>query len=137
MYPVRLDPIWSCTPARLHTPETSKSLRTLPACQFVLTRVPRFYIATDERDPAVLDLFRRQGAVLMDDLLTPADRRRFAQSDHGHAWALMVSDVRGVVEQLVLARAAFFYGHAMSSVPGGVLNLRAARGADPTTALVD
>ncbi|KAF9030446.1 hypothetical protein BDZ89DRAFT_1243892 [Hymenopellis radicata] len=64
--------------------------------------IPRFYISTDERDPAILDLFRREGAVLMDDLLTLGDRHRFARSDRQHAWALMISDLLGVVEQLVL-----------------------------------
>ncbi|KAF9025510.1 hypothetical protein BDZ89DRAFT_1040546 [Hymenopellis radicata] len=48
--------------------------------------------------------------------------------------SLMMSEVRSVVEQ---AGAAFFYGHAMSSVPGGVVNLQAARKSDPATALVD
>ncbi len=73
----------------------------------------------------------------MDDLLTIEDRRHFASRHHEHAWVLMISDVRAVVEQIVLSKAAFFYGHAMSSVPGGVMNLRAARGADPRTAVID
>jgi hypothetical protein len=70
------------------------------------------------------------GAVLVHDLLTIEDRDEFG-------WPLMITDVLGVLEQATLAHAAYFYAHAMSSVAGGVINLRAARGADPRTALVD
>lgn len=90
-----------------------------------------FYVATDERDRKVLEGFRDEGAVFMDDLLTIPDRRGEL------SWALMLTDFRGLVEQVVLSRAAFFYGHAMSSVAGGVMNLRAMRGMDPRTADVD
>lgn len=76
----------------------------------------RFYVATDERDIAILETFRKEGAVFMDDLLTIRDRRGEL------SWALMLTDFRGLVEQIVLSRAAFFYGHAMSSVAGGVMN---------------
>ncbi|PBK61615.1 hypothetical protein ARMSODRAFT_990619 [Armillaria solidipes] len=91
----------------------------------------RFYVATDERDTTILEAFRNDGAVFMDDLLTTGDRRGEL------SWALMLTDFRGLVEQIVLSRAAFFYGHAMSSVAGGVMNLRALRGMDPRTADVD
>ncbi|KAF9024435.1 hypothetical protein BDZ89DRAFT_954732 [Hymenopellis radicata] len=112
-------------------PDIDLHNRTPPASEGI------FYLATDEQDPDVLEMFRREGAILMDDLLTIEDRRHFASTRHEHAWALMISDVRAVVEQIVLSKAAFFYGHAMSSVPGGVINLRAARGADPRTAVID
>ncbi len=96
----------------------------------------RFFVATDERDPKVLEYFRGEGAVFMDDIMTIADRRAFGKvSDL--SWALMISDIRALVEQVILSRAAFFYGHAMSSVPGGVVNLRAMRGADPRTSVID
>ncbi|KAF9029131.1 hypothetical protein BDZ89DRAFT_950792 [Hymenopellis radicata] len=95
-----------------------------------------FFVATDERDPKVLDYFRGEGAVFMDDIMTIADRRAFGEVSDV-SWALMISDVRALVEQVILSRAAFFYGHAMSSVPGGVLNLRAMRGADPRTSVID
>ena len=36
----------------------------------------------------------------------------------------MFTDVLALVEQATLAHAAFFYAHAMSSVAGGVVNLR-------------
>ncbi|KAK0439354.1 hypothetical protein EV421DRAFT_1713397 [Armillaria borealis] len=91
----------------------------------------RFYVATDERDTTILEGFRNEGAVFMDDLLTIGDRRGKL------SWALMLTDFRSLVEQIVLSRAAFFYGHAMSSVAGGVMNLRALRGMDPRTADVD
>lgn len=91
----------------------------------------RFYVATDERNTTILEGFRKEGAVFMDDLLTIGDRRGEL------SWALMLTDFRGLLEQIVLSRAAFFYGHAMSSVAGGVMNLRALRGMDPRTADVD
>ncbi|KAK0195014.1 hypothetical protein F5146DRAFT_922886 [Armillaria mellea] len=94
----------------------------------------RFYVATDERNATVLQLFRSQGAVFMDDLLTITDRRKL---DPEISWVLMVTDFRGLVEQIVLSRAAYFYGHVMSSVVGGVMNLRGKRGADPRTTDVD
>lgn len=90
----------------------------------------RFYIATDERDPGNLAYLREHGAVRAPDLITIEDRRRFG-------WPLLLTDVLGIVEQDLLARASFFYAHALSSVPGGVINLRAANGADPRTAQVD
>ncbi|KAH7913487.1 hypothetical protein BJ138DRAFT_1111446 [Hygrophoropsis aurantiaca] len=90
----------------------------------------KFYIGTDERLPENLDYLRSHGAVLMSDLLTIEDRRRFG-------WQLMLTDIGGLVEQAMLARGAYFYGHAMSSVAGGVLNIHAARGADQRTALLD
>ena len=64
------------------------------------------------------------------DLITIEDRRRFG-------WPLLITDVLGVVEQDLLARGGFFYAHALSSVAGGVLNIRAANGADPRTARID
>ncbi|KAG2059987.1 hypothetical protein BDR06DRAFT_993662 [Suillus hirtellus] len=90
----------------------------------------QFYIATDERDPTNLTYLRNQGAVLISDLLTTDDRRTFG-------WSLMLTDVLSVVEQATLAHAAYFYAHAHSSVAGGVVNLRASRGADPRTALLE
>lgn len=94
----------------------------------------RFYVATDERNDTVLQEFRSQGAILMDDLLTISDRR---MNGPEISWALMITDFRGLVEQVVLSRAAYFYGHTMSSVVGGVMNLRGKRGVDPRTTDVD
>ena len=90
----------------------------------------RFYVATDERDPAALAHFRSQGAVLLPDLLNQADRRTFG-------WPLMITDIRAVLEQSLLAHSNYFYAHAMSSVAGGIVNMRAALGADPRTVLID
>lgn len=89
-----------------------------------------FYIATDERDPAALEHFRSQGAVLLRDLLTQADRRTFG-------WPLMITDIRALVEQELLAHSAFFTGTRISSVAGGILNMRAAHGADRRTAYME
>lgn len=36
-----------------------------------------------------------------------------------------------------MARAAFFFGYAYSSVAGGVVNLRAVRGMDPRAMILE
>ena len=59
-----------------------------------------------------------------------ADRRTFG-------WPLMITDIRAVLEQSLLAHSNYFYAHAMSSVAGGIVNMRAAFGADPRTVLID
>ncbi|EIW85491.1 hypothetical protein CONPUDRAFT_80065 [Coniophora puteana RWD-64-598 SS2] len=90
----------------------------------------RYYIATDERDPANLQHLRDNGGVLAASLITPEDRRAFG-------WDLLVTDVLGLVEQALIGRSHYFYAHALSSVAGGAMNLRAAGGMDPRTAYVD
>jgi hypothetical protein len=70
------------------------------------------------------------GAILVSDLLTIDDRRAFG-------WPLMLTDVLGLVEQAVLAESYYFYAHALSSYAGGTINMRAAAGLDPRTAVVD
>lgn len=90
----------------------------------------RFYVATDERDPDALRVFSEAGGVFLTELLEMEDRRTFG-------WPLMLTDVRALVEQALLAHSAYFYGHKMSSFAGRVANLRAARGADRRTALLD
>ena len=90
----------------------------------------RFFVATDESSAEGLQTIGDAGAVVLADLLTMQDRRDFG-------WPLMIADVRATVEQAVLFRSAFFYGHAMSSLAGVVTNMRAARGADPRTMLLD
>ncbi len=90
----------------------------------------RFYVATDERDPDALRVISDAGGVFLTDLLEMEDRRTFG-------WPLMLTDVRGILEQSVLAHSAFFYGHKLSSYAGRVANLRAARGADRHTTLTD
>lgn len=87
-------------------------------------------MATDERNPKNLEYMRKNGAILVYDLLTVEDRQKFG-------WSLMLTDVLALVEQAILMHAAYFYGHAMSSVSGGIINMRAARGADPRTSLID
>jgi len=89
-----------------------------------------FYVSTDERDPEALEVISEAGAVLLSDLLTMDDRRMFG-------WPLMITDVRALVEQALLVHCSFFYGHGMSSFAGVISNLRAARGADPRTMLLD
>jgi hypothetical protein len=90
----------------------------------------RFYVATDERDPDALRVISDAGGVFLTELLKVEDRRTFG-------WPLMLTDVRALVEQLVLAHSAYFYGHMISSCSGRIANMRAARGADRRTALLD
>jgi hypothetical protein len=90
----------------------------------------RFYVATDERDPDALRVFSEAGGVFLSELLEMEDRRAFG-------WPLMFTDVRALVEQSLLAHSAYFYGHKLSSFAGRVANLRAARGADRRTAVLD
>ncbi|KDN50150.1 hypothetical protein RSAG8_01486, partial [Rhizoctonia solani AG-8 WAC10335] len=103
--------------------------------QDVFTRTPpregdSFYIATDERSKGGLEYIRKNGGVLISDLLTLEDRQEFG-------WPIMITDVLAIIEQTVLSHSAYFYAHAMSSVAGGVINMRAARGADRRAALID
>ena len=90
----------------------------------------RFYLATDERDPDALRVFGEAGGVFLNELLEMEDRRAFG-------WQLMLTDVRALVDQALLAHSAYFYGSSMSSFAGRVANLRAVRGADRRTALLD
>ena len=89
-----------------------------------------FFIATDERDPDALSTFSAAGAVLVSDLLTIEDRQEFG-------WPLLISDVIAVIEQQMLARSSYFYGHCLSSFAGAIVNMRAGHGADPRTAFLD
>lgn len=97
-------------------------------------RAPRhgdkFYVATDEKDPEILAYFSENGAIMIHDLLTIEDRREFG-------WPVLFSDILGLVEQATLARAAYFYGSAMSSFSGGVINRRAVLGADKNTGVCE
>jgi hypothetical protein len=90
----------------------------------------RFYVATDERDPDALRVISDAGGVFLTELLEMEDRRTFG-------WPLMLTDVRALVDQLVLVHGAYFYGHTLSSYAGRIANMRAARGADPRTTLLD
>ena len=90
----------------------------------------RFYVATDERDPDARRVISDAGGVFLAELLEMEDRRAFG-------WPLMFTDVRALVDQLVLAHSAYFYGHTISSYAGRIANMRAARGADHRTTLLD
>ena len=90
----------------------------------------RFYVATDERNPDALRVISDAGGVFLNELLEIEDRRTFG-------WPLMLTDVRALVEQSVLAHSAYFYGHTLSSYAGRIANMRAARGADPRTTLLE
>lgn len=89
-----------------------------------------FFLSTDTTDTTELGYVHAEGAVLLTDLMQAEDERLLG-------WPALFGDVRAQVEQEVAARAAFFYGHSMSSVAGGIANLRGARGKDPRTCYVD
>lgn len=94
-----------------------------------LIQICRFYLATDERAPEALEYLHSQGALRIDDLLTPEDRQLFG-------WPMLLTDVVALIDQAALAHAEFFFATGLSSLTGGVINMRAARGADPRTAVV-
>lgn len=108
----------------------TSALFLAPVFHAILTLSFRFYLATDERSPEGLKYLRSHGAVLTHDLLLPEDRRLVG-------WPLLQTDVLALVEQSVMAQAAFFYAHALSSVAGGVVNMRGARGLDPRLTRID
>lgn len=110
--------------ARSAIPFVSPSLTCASCC------ANRFFLATDERSPEGIAHMKANGALLIGDLITMDDRRKFG-------WAIMLTDVLALVEQSVLGRSYYFYAHAMSSVAGGAVNMRAARGVDPRTTLID
>ncbi|KZV87092.1 hypothetical protein EXIGLDRAFT_724109 [Exidia glandulosa HHB12029] len=117
---------------RKHTPHEVPDI--VPALDFFSKQPPNegdpFYLATDERSPEGLQYARQNGAVFIHDLITFEDRQFVG-------WPLLVTDVLALLEQLVMAQSEYFYGHAMSSVAGGVVNMRAARGVDSRTYLID
>ncbi|KAI0319608.1 hypothetical protein OF83DRAFT_1170082 [Amylostereum chailletii] len=80
------------------------------------------FLATDVKNASEVERQRRPHMVLIDP--DPEDRCLVG-------CPLLFSDVRAQVEQEAAARNIFFYGHTMSSVEGGVANLRGARGKDP------
>ncbi|KZO96223.1 hypothetical protein CALVIDRAFT_545606 [Calocera viscosa TUFC12733] len=89
-----------------------------------------FFLATDERGTDELTYCRSQGALLTPDIISFADRRLYG-------WELLFSDIVMLVEQVTMSQSAFFYGYGASSVAGGTLNQRAARGMDPRTGVVE
>jgi hypothetical protein len=89
----------------------------------------RFFLMTDERSPEGLEYLRRNGAVLVQDLLQPEDRQVVG-------WPVIVTDVLALVEQSLAARCDGFVGQAWSTVASGVVAIRAARGLDPATAIL-
>lgn len=99
--------------------------------EFILNGAhPRFYLATDERDPGNMQYLADHGAILVAAILTYEDRQEFG-------WSLLLTDVLGLVEQAVLSKSSYFYAHALSSYAGGTVNMRAVAGLDPRTALID
>lgn len=51
-----------------------------------------------------MSYFKEHGAVFVQDLLTPEDRREMS------LWPIVFTDVLGVLEQTLLARSSYFYG---------------------------
>lgn len=78
-----------------------------------------FYIGTDERNTTRLEYVRSQGGVLLSDIVTPTDRDEIGPMG-------LFTDVLALLDQLIMAHGAYFYGFALSSVAGGVVNFRTA-----------
>ncbi|KAG8916486.1 hypothetical protein FRC00_000056 [Tulasnella sp. 408] len=89
-----------------------------------------FFLATDERFANNMIWLRQNKAVLISDLLTPQDHQKFG-------WPLMITDVLALLEQVVISHSYYFYAHAMSSLAGGAVNMRAAKGKDYRTSWID
>ena len=83
-----------------------------------------FYLATNEHDPAILDSFRRMGAVLWRDVLALDAVQAHVRTLPVAAGMLCFEDYVGLVEQLVCAGARLFVGTHCSSFTGQILNLR-------------
>lgn len=96
------------------------------ACNTLLTFIIRFFVATDETNSNSRNVIASNGAVFLNDLLTREDKKLFG-------FEIMLTDVRALVEQALLARAGFVYAHGMSSLAGGMVNMRATAGKDPRT----
>ncbi|KAF8316114.1 hypothetical protein DL93DRAFT_2056528 [Clavulina sp. PMI_390] len=90
----------------------------------------KIFVATDENNSTALAYLRSHNVVLLSDLLEPKLRRVIG-------WPLLIGDVQAQVEQIVASHAGAFWGYRMSSVSGGIVNMRGARGMDPRTAIVD
>ncbi|KAG0244247.1 hypothetical protein BGX31_009527 [Mortierella sp. GBA43] len=78
---------------------------------------PRFYIATDESSPEVIDYFHSVGALLFEDLIDEWFEERFRH-------LVVYDDWIGLVEQLICAQAKQFYGTMTSSFTSGIVNMR-------------
>lgn len=87
-------------------------------------------MATDERATNNLEYLKKHSAILLDDLLTPEDRREYGPE-------LVLTDLLGLIDQALLSRGSYFYGTYVSSLTGGVINGRAALGLDPRTHSTD
>ncbi|KAL8281330.1 hypothetical protein RQP46_006364 [Phenoliferia psychrophenolica] len=81
-----------------------------------------YYLATDETNTTALAYYRAAGALLLSDLVTPADMNATLGVDASFL------DVLSLVEQVVLSRSDYFVGSTMSGETGGAINMRLARG---------
>ncbi|KZT62506.1 hypothetical protein CALCODRAFT_425968 [Calocera cornea HHB12733] len=93
----------------------------------------KIFLATDALDDSSVRLIHSSNAVLLSDLLTPADRASLGSLGQ----FMMLRDVQAVLEHELLARAVFYYGHAMSAAGGIILEARARAGMDRRLALID
>jgi hypothetical protein len=117
-------------PSRLPNPDdpfVTSLLRCPPTEPIIYSR---FFLATDERSPEALQHLRSNGAILINDLLRPDDRWIVG-------WPLLLTDVLSIMEQAVMSKAAYFHATAVSSVAGGVMNMRAAEGKDARTSILE
>ncbi|KAF9161934.1 hypothetical protein DFQ26_004006 [Actinomortierella ambigua] len=83
-----------------------------------------FYFATDSTDPAMVQAMRKYGSFQIEDLID-------AEFFEKHMKIAAFGDLKGIVEQWMMANARYFLGSFMSSVSGGVLNNRLLLGKSP------
>ncbi|KAF9960079.1 hypothetical protein BGZ70_008689 [Mortierella alpina] len=78
----------------------------------------QFYVASDKTDPKFLQSIKDAGGVTIHELMDDDEfRKRFLHMT-------VIGDYLGVIDQWILAHAEVFYGSRLSSVTGGVLNMR-------------
>jgi len=90
----------------------------------------KIFVATDEHNSTALEYLTKHNVILLSDLLTPEDRRLVG-------WPLLITDIQAQAEQIVASHGSFFWGYRMSSVTGGIVNLRGARGLDRRTNFIE
>ncbi|KAF9976326.1 hypothetical protein BGZ73_008756 [Actinomortierella ambigua] len=80
-------------------------------------RARYFYMATDERDPTTMVLFKDHGAIVLADLLDKEFVARYRR------W-IGFMDWQGYLDQLLAAQGAYFMGSPYSTFSGAVMTQR-------------
>ncbi|KAK4699967.1 hypothetical protein P7C70_g6285, partial [Phenoliferia sp. Uapishka_3] len=96
--------------------------RSVIAAHYGQERIPRpadpFFLATNERNKRFLAQYREAGAVFLADLLNDVDITKMLGP------SASFTEIRILVEQVILSRSDWFAGSRSSLVTGGAINLR-------------